>query len=62
MRAGASGYLLRDTPARELVAAVRVIASGDAMGSTVTALAGRRIARRLGIGRPTHGLKEVAPE
>ena len=31
LRAGASGYLLKDTPARELVAAVRVIAAGDAL-------------------------------
>jgi DNA-binding NarL/FixJ family response regulator len=31
MRAGASGFLLKDTPARELVAAVRVIALGDAL-------------------------------
>jgi len=31
MRAGASGYLLKDTPAKELVAAVRVIAHGDAL-------------------------------
>jgi len=31
MRAGASGFLLKDTPARELVAAVRVIANGDAL-------------------------------
>lgn len=31
MRAGASGYLLKDTPAKELVAAVRVIAAGDAL-------------------------------
>ena len=31
LRAGASGYLLKDTPARELVAAVRVIAQGDAL-------------------------------
>jgi DNA-binding NarL/FixJ family response regulator len=31
MRAGASGYLLKDTPASELVAAVRVIARGDAL-------------------------------
>lgn len=30
-RAGASGYLLKDTPAKELVAAVRVIAAGDAL-------------------------------
>jgi DNA-binding NarL/FixJ family response regulator len=31
MRVGASGYLLKDTPAKELVAAVRVIAQGDAL-------------------------------
>jgi DNA-binding NarL/FixJ family response regulator len=31
MRAGASGYLLKDTPAKELVAAVRVIDHGDAL-------------------------------
>lgn len=31
MRAGASGFLLKDTPASELIAAVRVIAEGDAL-------------------------------
>jgi DNA-binding NarL/FixJ family response regulator len=31
LRAGASGYLLKDTPAAELVAAIRVIAQGDAL-------------------------------
>ena len=31
MRAGASGYILKDTPAKDLVAAVRVIAQGDAL-------------------------------
>jgi DNA-binding NarL/FixJ family response regulator len=31
MRAGASGFLLKDTPARELVNAVRIIAAGDAL-------------------------------
>jgi DNA-binding NarL/FixJ family response regulator len=29
LQAGASGYLLKDTPPRELVQAVRVIAAGD---------------------------------
>jgi DNA-binding NarL/FixJ family response regulator len=31
VRAGASGYLLKDAPAQELVAAVRVIAQGEAL-------------------------------
>jgi len=31
IRAGASGYMLKDTPARELVAAVRIIAQGEAL-------------------------------
>ena len=31
LRAGASGYLLKDTPAKELVAAVHVIAQGEAL-------------------------------
>lgn len=37
MRAGASGFLLKDTPAKELAAAVRVIAEGNALlAPTVT--------------------------
>lgn len=37
LEAGASGFLLKDTPPRELVAAVKVVAAGDAMLSpTVT--------------------------
>ncbi|MEV6300713.1 response regulator transcription factor [Actinoplanes sp. NPDC051861] len=31
LRAGASGFLVKDTPRAELVAAVRVVASGDAL-------------------------------
>lgn len=31
VRAGASGYLLKDAPAKELVAAVRIIAQGEAL-------------------------------
>ena len=30
LRAGASGYLLKDTPPADLLAAIRVIAAGDA--------------------------------
>ncbi|WP_442907741.1 response regulator [Kineococcus sp. G2] len=37
LQAGATGFLLKDTPPRELVAAVRVVAAGEAMLSpTVT--------------------------
>ena len=31
LRAGASGFLLKDRPSEELVAAVRVVAAGDAL-------------------------------
>jgi DNA-binding NarL/FixJ family response regulator len=31
LRAGASGFLLKDTPAEDLVASVRVVAAGDAL-------------------------------
>jgi len=31
LRAGASGFLLKDTPPEQLLAAIRIIASGDAL-------------------------------
>ena len=31
LRAGASGFLLKDAPAEELVSAIRVVAAGDAL-------------------------------
>jgi DNA-binding NarL/FixJ family response regulator len=49
MRAGASGYMLKDTPAAELVRAVRVIAAGDALLSpSVTRRLIEEFARRPG--------------
>ncbi len=47
IRAGASGYLLKDTPAKDLVAAVRVVAGGDALLSpSVTRRLVEEFARR----------------
>ena len=62
LRAGASGFLLKDTPADDLVRAVRIVAAGDALlAPSVT----RRLLERLGNGlpgtatHPTPGLSEL---
>ena len=48
LRAGASGFLTKDAPAHELVAAVRAVAAGDAVLSPmVTRQLLDRVARRL---------------
>jgi DNA-binding NarL/FixJ family response regulator len=48
LRAGASGFLLKDAPTQEVVAAVRAVAAGDAVLSTaVTRQLLDQIARRL---------------
>ncbi len=59
VRAGASGFLLKDTPAKELSAAVRVIAEGNALlGPTVT----KRLIEEFA-NRPEPGVaKAVLPE
>lgn len=45
LRAGASGFLLKDTPSDELVAAIRIIAAGEALlAPSVT----RRLLDRVG--------------
>lgn len=47
LRAGASGFLLKDAPPEELAAAVRIIARGDAvLSSNVTKRLIRELARR----------------
>jgi DNA-binding NarL/FixJ family response regulator len=47
LRAGASGFLLKDTPPRDLLAAIRVIAAGDALlAPTVTRRLIAEFARR----------------
>ncbi len=47
LRAGASGFLLKDAPPADLHAAIRVVAAGDALlAPRVTAPLHRRIRRR----------------
>jgi DNA-binding NarL/FixJ family response regulator len=59
LRAGASGFLLKDTPPRELLAAIRVIAAGDALLSPgVTRKLISEFAR-LPAARPRKGLPEL---
>ena len=48
LRAGASGFLLKDAPTQEVVAAVRAVAAGDAvLSATVTRQLLDQVARRL---------------
>jgi DNA-binding NarL/FixJ family response regulator len=53
LRAGASGFLLKDTPAAELINAVSVIAAGDALLSPAVTL--RLIDRFVRVGEPRPG-------
>jgi DNA-binding NarL/FixJ family response regulator len=51
LRAGASGFLLKDAPTEEVVAAVRAIASGNAvLSAVVTRQLLDQVARRLPVG------------
>lgn len=54
MRAGASGFLVKDTPREQLVAAVRTVAAGDALLSSAVArrLIERFVTSESGPGRP----------
>jgi DNA-binding NarL/FixJ family response regulator len=54
LRAGASGFLLKDAPADQLVTAVRSVAAGDALLDP--AITRRLISRFTPAARPTHGL------
>ena len=59
LRAGAAGFLLKDTPAAELVRAVRVVAAGDALlAPSVTRRLIADLAARGG-GREVPGLDEL---
>lgn len=62
LRAGASGFLLKDAPVEELVRAVSTVAAGDAqLSPTVTKRLLDQVARRLpaAVQRDTGGLAEL---
>jgi DNA-binding NarL/FixJ family response regulator len=61
LRAGASGFLLKDAPAEQLVDAVRVVARGDALlAPSVTRRLIEDIARRPRLdGTAAHGIDEL---
>jgi DNA-binding NarL/FixJ family response regulator len=60
LRAGASGFLLKDRPPEELVGAVRVVATGEALiAPSVTRRLIEEFARRPGAPRQPEGLAEL---
>jgi DNA-binding NarL/FixJ family response regulator len=62
LAAGASGFLLKDGPADELLRAVRVVAHGETLLSpAVTTKVIERFARRGGAAGPLPGLDELTP-
>jgi len=62
LRAGASGFLLKDTPPEDLVAAVRVVARGDALiAPGVTKRLIEQFARSAPAATPSDALAELTP-
>jgi DNA-binding NarL/FixJ family response regulator len=63
IRAGASGFLLKDAPAGELVHAVRVVAAGDALlaPSVTRRLIAELAQRRAPVSPAPEGLDELTP-
>ncbi|MGH9088495.1 MAG: response regulator [Acidimicrobiales bacterium] len=61
LRAGASGFLLKDTPPEDLLDAVRIVADGDALlaPSVTRTLIAEFAARAAPSSRPTAGLDQV---
>jgi DNA-binding NarL/FixJ family response regulator len=58
LRAGASGFLLKDTPPEQLVEAIHVVAAGDALLSPAIT---RRVIEEY-VGRPPASIRRHAPE
>jgi DNA-binding NarL/FixJ family response regulator len=58
LRAGASGFLLKDTPPEQLVDAIRVVAAGDALLSPVIT---RRVIAEF-VRRPHAAMRQSPPE
>jgi DNA-binding NarL/FixJ family response regulator len=64
LRAGASGFLLKDAPVEEILAAIRAVAAGDAqLSPAVTRRLLNQVARRLPapVAREDDGLAELTP-
>jgi DNA-binding NarL/FixJ family response regulator len=62
LRAGASGFLLKDTPPEDLVAAIRVVARGDAMiAPGITRRLIEQFARSAPASTPPAALAELTP-
>ena len=51
LRAGASGFMLKDAPPEEIVAAVRIVASGEALLAPAVTRVGDRGVRAAAPGR-----------
>jgi|SRR5215207_1243478 len=62
LRAGASGFLLKDVVAEDLVAAVRVVAAGDALiAPAITKRLIEQFARAAPLSHPPEALAELTP-
>jgi DNA-binding NarL/FixJ family response regulator len=62
LRAGASGFLLKDVPATQLAEAVRMIAAGDALlAPTITRLLIEQFVATMPVAPPPPGLDELTP-
>jgi DNA-binding NarL/FixJ family response regulator len=62
LRAGASGFLLKDVPPEQLIAAVRVVAAGDGLiAPTITKRLIEQFARTAPPTTPPPGFSELTP-